>query len=78
MEGIWIRSQDRETLIFATCVKVNDYSSSVTASNGDKTLFVGTYATRKRCVEVADEIEDKIGYLNDTEIRTPAYHMPQE
>lgn len=80
MSGIWIRSQDKQTLVYANDIYTIDtgvYASSTTVEHSDVNK-IGDYATKERAIEVINEIEDKLGYLNDTEIRTPTYHMPKD
>jgi hypothetical protein len=79
MNGVWISSQDREALIYAISVKVNDYSCSVMALSGGNTLFVGSYNTRKRCKEVVNEIKQHVNYgLSEGENHISVYDMPAE
>lgn len=77
MSGIWIRSQDREDLIFATQIKVCAEGDLIFAANDQRSAYVGRFKNSERCKEIINEIEDKLGYVNDTEIRTQVYHMPQ-
>lgn len=75
MNGIWIRSQDKEELIFATHIKVSAVGNSIIAENNERSAYVGNFKNSERCKEIINEIEDKLGFINDTEIRTQVYHM---
>ena len=55
MGGIWIRSQDKNRLIFATNVYISDYGN-FTLVNADSRI-IGEYPTKKRALQVLDEIE---------------------
>lgn len=63
---LWIRSQDKERLIKLNDIIVNANYCIVDGeiygyrmfANGE--LFLGTYETKERCIEILDEIQNKI------------------
>ena len=58
MNGIWIRSQDKNRLIFATNVYISDYGN-FTLVKADSRI-IGEYPTKERALQVLDEIQ---GYI---------------
>lgn len=68
---IIIRSQDKESLFKVDSVRYVfslDYKHEIYADCFD----IGTYATRERCLEIIDEIQDEIRNS------MPSYQMPAE
>jgi len=63
MNGIWIRSQDRETLVQCSFAyyEHSEYKDNTEAHKieGDNTIL-GRYPTRERALEVLDEIQHAI------------------
>lgn len=61
---LWIRSQDRETLMLANYFEIEqrDKNFLIMARNGDPYFdqCLGLYKTKKRALEVLDDIEDKL------------------
>jgi len=70
LSGIWIRSQDKETLIQTECINfetqwddAKGYSAynAITGETVSETEYLlGEYATRERALAVLDEIQDRI------------------
>jgi hypothetical protein len=58
MNGIWIRSQDKKRLVFATNVYIDDYGN-FTLVKADSRI-IGEYPTKKRALQVLDEIHARI------------------
>jgi len=58
MNGIWIRSQDKNRLIFTTNVYISDYGN-FTLVKADSRI-IGEYPTKERALQVLDEIQ---GYI---------------
>ena len=58
MNGIWIRSQDQNRLIFATNIYIDDYGSFVLIKANSHTI--AEYTTKERALQVLDEIQ---GYI---------------
>ena len=58
MNGIWIRSQDKKRLIFATNIYIDDYGSFVLIKANSH--IIGEYATKERALQLLDEIQ---GYI---------------
>ena len=58
---LWIRSQDKRTLIQTNRIDIDDKSIIVWQNNYncDET-YLGTYGTKERALEVLDEIQDFI------------------
>jgi len=86
---LWIRSQDKRTLIQPNRIDI-DYKSIIVWQNNyncDET-YLGTYETKERALEVLDEIQRLITDLqymsyaipNDTftGYRPNVYGMPKE
>jgi hypothetical protein len=55
MNGIWIRSQDKKRLVFATNVYIDDYGN-FTLVKADPRI-IGEYPTKERALQVLDEIQ---------------------
>jgi len=71
MNGIWIRSQDQNRLIFATNIYIDDYGSFVLVKANSHTI--GEYPTKKRALQLLDEIQAVIvDYIN-----TISYNITQ-
>lgn len=71
MNGIWIRSQDKNRLIFATNVYIDDYGN-FTLVKADSRI-IGEYPTKERALQVLDEIQAVIvDYIN-----TISYNITQ-
>jgi len=59
MGGIWIRSQDKNRLVFATNVYIDDYGN-FTLVKANSHIKIGEYPTKERALQVLDEIQ---GYI---------------
>jgi hypothetical protein len=69
---LWIRSQDRRTILKAYRIDVDDKNIIVWDNNYQcSETYMGEYATTERALEILDEIEQiiisKEIYLNDRE-----------
>lgn len=64
MGGIWIRSQDKNRLIFATNIYVDDYGSFALLKANSHTI--GEYPTKERALQVLDEIQAVIVEYTNT------------
>ena len=61
---MWIRTQDKETLLNVNCIDVYNLNKNewiIEACGND----LGTYNSKERALEVLDEIQYKIQCLND-------------
>ena len=73
---LWIRTQNKEKLIKAYCIELNQESNLFWLSNNDGKIYttIGTYATKERALEVLDEIQNllqpKIIYTQKEPIET--------
>ena len=80
MNGIWIRSQNRENLVFVNDIDV--YLGCVSHLNGAKeNAVLGTYGSNERALEVLEEIAQFInGYeKQETMFRgAPLYECTEE
>lgn len=56
---MFIRSQDRCTLIKTDCVFLNQ-DDDISCLKGDKSIYLGTYKSHERALEVLDMIQDAI------------------
>lgn len=75
---LWIRSQDKEILMKANRIDVDDKNIIVWDNDchcGE--TYMGEYKTKERALEVLDEITDFIDGLNKTNTIT-IYEMPKE
>ena len=79
MGGIWIRSQDKKRLVFATNVFIDDYGN-FTLVKADSRI-IGEYPTKERALQVLDEIEQFIvdcEHCKDDKMFYPVFQMPTE
>lgn len=58
--GIWIRSQDKKSLINCTDIRVVSYKDSCKIWDYKVDEVLGTYETESRALEVLDEIQEKL------------------
>lgn len=83
---LWIRSQDRTTLIRSYEIYITEYSKDSYVIRAKRTSHVlGAYKTMQRALEVLDEIQKKINLINlGHDIGSPMinlenpYEMPKE
>ena len=62
---LWIRSQDKRTLINTRRIDIDDKSIIVwDEGRYASEIYLGEYATKERALEVLDEIQSKIATLN--------------
>lgn len=75
---LWIRSQDRKTLLKMNRIYV--FSQTIFAEYIDnREIDLGTYKTNERALEVLDEIQHRLITLCDSMNRhLYVYEMPQE
>lgn len=85
---LWIRSQDRETIMKIDRVDI-DREKEIWVNGYD--VFVAKYKTKERALEVLDEMQEFIenrdttkitqdihGITSEVEIAKRVYEMPQE
>lgn len=79
---LWIRSQDKAILI-----KVDNISYINISKDNEKEIHslcsdfknvLGTYKTKRRALEVLDEIEDLMRSLCDSNFKIIRYEMPKK
>ena len=73
--GIWIRSQDGNTLAFVDVVEYAKYGAERKQKNviiGNRVMDLGVYRTDKRALEILKDIQE--GILRKSKI----YEMPKE
>ena len=73
MNGIWIRSQDQNRLIFATNIYIDDYGSFVLVKANSHTI--GEYRTKERALQLLDEMQ---AVINNEITRNRILQMPAE
>ena len=75
MDGIWIRSQNMEVIVFCKAVSVEaDKTAQVLGHNsGIYGFLIGQYNTKERAIQVIDDIQKHI--FNGVH---QVYQMPQE
>ncbi len=65
---LWIRSQNREVLTKVNNLVVEEYAKDEyiikNYTNGNVWNGLGFYKSKERALEVLDDIEDHIGFLN--------------
>ena len=60
---MWIRSQDKEILIKATCIYLGseNYENCIRASSAEgNNWYIGKYSTKEKALKVLDEIQKLI------------------
>lgn len=62
---LWIRSQDRETLIKANRIDVVD--TEIIIYEDDLDIHMAVYETKERALEVLDEIQDVLESVHTTD-----------
>lgn len=88
MNGIWIRSQDGDNLIFARHILIKDVKdaivegdslcgythrySDIYAAENDYRTYLGRYNTHVRALEIIDEIQKRVYGIHEV------YQMPQK
>ena len=79
---LWIRSQDKRALLNVRQVRINGLD--IMCLNGE---LLGTYISKERALEVLDEIQEHLDYLNIGNINrvdekgfrvSTIYNMPEE
>lgn len=85
---LWIRSQDKRTLINTRRIDVDDNNIIVwDEGRYASEIYLGTYKTKERALEVLDEIFDRLEDVDVTEKETrkeavigscKTYEMPEE
>lgn len=73
--GIWIRSQDGNTLAFVDVVEYARYGAERKLKNvivGNRILDLGVYPTEDRAMEVLQEIQESVL------MKKKVYEMPKE
>lgn len=93
MDGVWIRSQDRESLMLLKTLSTMNSVKGVKIINpyADGYDILGEYITKERALQVLDEIQQAItNYANTLEYNKtqansgqcdaiwPVYEMPAE
>jgi hypothetical protein len=83
---MWIRSQDKEILIKATCICLgseNHICAYASNAEGDN-WYIGKYSTKEKALKVLDEIQKLIinslviAYLNHNYQIEGVFQMPQD
>ena len=73
LNGIWIRSQDKNRLIFATNIYVDDYGSFALVKANSHTI--AEYTTKERALQLLDEMQ---AVINNEITRNRILQMPAE
>lgn len=90
--NLWIRSQDKMILVKINDININYQNNKQIIANyiainkeADFYIILGTYKTKKRAIEVLDEIQEKIinickfQLVNENyECDNCVYEMPEE
>lgn len=85
---LWIRSQDKTTLIRSYEIYISEQSNTYLIRAKSTSHILGSYSTVERALEVLDEIQNKINLINlghdfgspmiDLKNPTYIYQMPKE
>lgn len=80
MNGIWIRNQRKDALLFVSifdvCMDGEIYAKASFGDIGGSCESIGKYASRERALEVLDEIQEEIWLYGAHPGNV--YQMPQE
>lgn len=79
---LWIMNQNKSVLSKINEVSISDENDGKYYILNEDNLILGVYAEEKRCIEILDEIADKIKPYhnnNDVQINSSGYYeMPEE
>ena len=84
---LWIRSQDKMNLVKIRQISLNysnkkqiiaNYTPESYENSGGYYELLGTYETKKRAIEVLDEIQDLLQNAYIGNANRIVYQMPQE
>lgn len=80
---LWIRTQCDEGIVKVNNVFINDCKDKIVTFIGDDTIILGTYKTNKRTIEVLDEIQYFLQWINNPIAQAQrnfknVYIMPKE
>jgi len=73
---MWIRSQDKEVLINVNRIQIYDEGIEGNSHYDNDSYHLGQYKTKKRCLEILDEIREVIIIMGNVKITV--YNMPKE
>lgn len=76
---LWIRSQDKNTLINAKRIDYYYYNGEHTIFSDDLKIILGIYKTEERSLEILDEIQNHLVNINDSrDSYFYVYEMPKD
>ena len=76
---LWVRSQDRTTLIRSYEIYIAEHSNNYVIRAKRTSHILGAYKTIERALEVLDEIQEKIRMIqNPKDSYYCVYEMPKE
>lgn len=77
---LWIRSQDKMKLVKVNYCYIMDQNDHFTiiGETIDSGPIIATYKTKKRALEVLDDIQDLMRSLTDSDLKIIQYEMPKE
>ena len=82
--GIWVRSQDKKTLIFASHIYIDmpvNGNQICGISGIDSFVVLGKYITGERALQILDEIQQFIidcHQCKNDKMFSPVFNMPAE
>jgi len=77
--GLWVRSQDRTTLIRSYEIYISEYGKDSYVIKAKRTSHIlGVYNTFERALEVLDEIQERVNFNIKLKVETCVYQMPNE
>ena len=71
---MWIRTQDKKTLVKVDMVELLNYENSIVAYTSIKVADLGKYSTEEKAMKVLNDIEETMCYGNGSGF----YQMPQD
>lgn len=75
---LWIRSQDRTTLIRSYEIYIVEHSNSYVIRAKRTSHILGVYKTIEKALEVLDEIQERVDFNIKLKVETCIYEMPEE
>lgn len=76
---LWIRSQDKRTLINTRRIDVDDNNIIVwDEGRYANEIYLGIYKTKKRAIEILDEIQDLLQNAYIGNVNRIVYQMPKD
>ena len=75
---LWIRSQDKKELVKVNRITLCNVGEILTFDNQENEINLGNYTPYERALEVLNEIQRHLTYINDENNAFYTYQMPKE